>query len=275
MMANYGGKWTKRIWELFVLLFSLAYIVPAWMVVANSFKKRSEANLFGMDFPAKWEWDNYAKVFVEGKLLRSFYNGMLTAGVSVIVILVVSSMAAFVIARRYDRYAKGLFSFFLAGIILPQSMIATYLIIYFFGLSGSYLSLILVFSSGAVSASVFLYAGFIKTIPRDMDEAALIDGCGRARLFFQIVFPLLKPVTVTIATLNFIGIWNDVAVQLFLVSADKWTMPMMVYHFFGAYSKDWNLIFADLVLTVLPVLAVYVVGQRFIVSGMTAGAVKG
>lgn len=275
MTDNYVSVWSKRLWELLVLLFSLVYIVPAWIVLANSFKKRADANLFGMALPAKWEWSNYAKVFVEGELLRSLYNGLLTAGVSVLVILTVSAMASFVIARRKDKPADRLYAFFLAGIILPQSMIATYLIIYFFGLSGSYLSLILVFSSGSVSASVFLYAGFIKTIPRELDEAALIDGCGRFRLFFQIIFPLLTPVTATIATLNFIGIWNDVAVQLFLVSADKWTMPMMVYHFFGAYSKDWNLIFADLVLTVLPVLVVYVLGQRFIVSGMTAGAVKG
>jgi raffinose/stachyose/melibiose transport system permease protein len=112
-------------------------------------------------------------------------------------------------------------------------------------------------------------------IPRELDESAFLDGCGIVRTFYLVIFPLMKPVTVTIFIFCFIGAWNDVMIPLFFVGGDKWALPLTIYNFYGARQQDWNLIFSDVVITVLPLLVVYLFGQKYIVSGMTAGAVKG
>ena len=131
------------------------------------------------------------------------------------------------------------------------------------------------FITYCIPVSIFLYTGFMKSIPEEIDEAAIMDGCRGPQLFFRVIFPLLKSVTVTVFVINFMGIWNDVNTQLFFASGDKWTMPMTVYRFYGIYLSDWNLVFADVVVTVLPVFIVYMFAQNQMVEGMTAGAVKG
>jgi len=108
-----------------------------------------------------------------------------------------------------------------------------------------------------------------------MDESAIMDGCGSLRMFYRVIFPLLKPVTVTIFIFCFIGAWNDVMIPLFFTSGDKWALPLTIYNFYSSRAQAWNLIFADVVITVAPLLAVYIFAQRYIISGMTAGAVKG
>ena len=122
----------------------------------------------------------------------------------------------------------------------------------------------------------FLIHGFVAKVPVDLDEAAVIDGCGPIRLFFLVVFPMLKPAIATSAVLTFLNTWNEFVSPLyFLNKTEQWPMTLSVYNFFGMYFKDWNLVCADILLTSLPVLLVYLLGQRYIVSGMTAGAVKG
>jgi len=123
---------------------------------------------------------------------------------------------------------------------------------------------------------VFLIYGFIGSIPRELDEAAIIDGCGPIRLFFSVILPLLTPVIVTVAVLNMLGTWNEFILPLYyLNSSANWPMTLAVYNFFGQYQSDWSLVSADILLTILPVVLIYLLGQRFILSGLTSGAVKG
>ena len=133
----------------------------------------------------------------------------------------------------------------------------------------------MIFTTYGLPMAVFLYTGFIKTVPRELDEAAFIDGCGPVRLFYQIIFPLLKPVTMTIFILSFIGAWNDVMIPMFFSNSGKWALPLTVYNFYGGYVKSWNYIFADIIITISPLLLVYIFAQKYVIAGMTAGAVKG
>ena len=124
--------------------------------------------------------------------------------------------------------------------------------------------------------TAMLFSSFIVTIPRELDEAALLEGCQGYSLFFRIIFPLLKPVIATASVLNFMWVWNDFQYPLYLLnSSSKWTLPLSVYSFFGTFNRDWNLVCADMVLVSLPVIIVYIFAQKYIISGMTAGAVKG
>ena len=162
------------------------------------------------------------------------------------------------------------------GITLPVNYVALMKVMQFLHINNTKLGIILLYTAMQLPFSVFLIHGFIARIPLDLDEAAIIDGCGSVRLFFSVILPLLKPVLATVFVLTFLNTWNEFVSPLyFLGSSEKWPMTLSVYNFFGMYFMDWNLICADILLTSLPVIVVYLLGQRYIVSGMTAGAVKG
>lgn len=272
-------KFQKKIRKILVeaaaVLLSLVYIIPAWMVLINSFKEKKEANQFGLGLPSEFHFENYIKVFQEGNIVRSFLNGLFIASIGVLVVILVSSLAAFYISRVKGKISDRCYTYFVSGLLIPVALIPTYIVLMVLKLNNTYLGLIFMFITYCIPVSIFLYTGFIKSIPRDIDEAAIMDGCGGAQLFFRVIFPLLKPITVTVFIINFMGIWNDVNTQLFFAGGDKWTMPMTVYRFYGIYLSDWNLVFADVVVTVLPVFIVYIFAQKQMINGMTAGAVKG
>jgi len=272
MRKSSARKWML---ELAMVLVTIVFVIPVWMVLVNSFKNEKEAAFFGIGLPGSLRFENYAKVFEEANIVRAFLNGMLYCGIVGVLSLIFASMAAFVISRSKGKVTELSYYVFLSGIVLPGAIIPTFFLLQRMGLIGTYASVIVVLLSMTMPVGVFLYTGFIKTVPIELDEAAVIDGAGKLRLFFGIVFPLLTPVTITLVIFNFMGVWNDITTQLYFVDASKWTMPMMVYRFQGMYSTKWNLVFADLVLTSLPVILVYVFGQKYMVSGMTQGAVKG
>jgi raffinose/stachyose/melibiose transport system permease protein len=265
----------KFIFELVVVLFSFIYIIPAWMVFVNSLKPRLEANKFGLGLPSVFMFQNYIKVFMEGDIARSFINGVFIATTSVACVIIISSMAAFYISRSKTKTAVWSYYYFISGLLIPVALIPSYIILLLLKLNNTYEGLIFMFVTYCLPVSIFLYTGFIKTISGEIDEASIIDGCGTIRMFFQIIFPLLKPATITVLVINFVGVWNDITTQLYFASSDKWTMPMTVYKFYGMYLSDWNLVFADVIITIIPVLLVYIFAQKFLVTGMMAGAVKG
>jgi len=138
------------------------------------------------------------------------------------------------------------------------------------------IGVIILYAALQVPFSVFLIYGFVDTIPRELDEAAIIDGCRPPQLFLLVILPLLKPVLVTAGILNFLNIWNDFMIPLYyLNSSANWPMTLAVYNFFGQYQSSWNLVSADILLTIIPVVVIYLLGQRFIIAGMTSGSVKG
>ncbi|WP_040950353.1 carbohydrate ABC transporter permease [Gorillibacterium massiliense] len=268
--------WRNYLIEAIMILSSLIILVPVLIMIFGSFKTNVEVLDFSLKLPKTWIFDNYKTVFEEGNLLHAFWNGILITGVSCIINIITTSAASFVLVRRESRLSNFLYLFFFMGLIAPMSTITTIRVVQWLGFYGSITSVILIYASLNTAFSVFLYNGFIKSIPRALDEVAFLEGAGMFRVFFRIITPLILPVNTTVLIMVFMSVWNDVTIPLyFLTNSNDWTMPLSVYNFYGKYSRDWNLIFADLVMTSLPVFILYLFAQKYIVSGLTAGAVKG
>jgi len=262
--------------EGFLLLASLLILLPLVILVLGSFKTSAEVLSFSLSLPDKWQFSNYVRVFEEGGLSRAFLNSIWITGISSIINIVASSAASFILARRDTKLSNTIYMYFFMGLIAPMSIITTIRVVQGLGFYGSISSVILIYAALNTAFSVFLYSGFIKTIPKALDEVAFLEGASVFGVFFRIVTPLILPVNATVAIMVFMSVWNDITIPVyFLTNSSTWTMPLSIYNFYGKYSRDWNLIFANLVLTSLPVFILYLFGQKYIVSGLTAGAVKG
>lgn len=257
-------------------VISIILLAPLVLILFNSFKTSQDASSMTLALPTSLEWSNFAKVIEKGKLGTTFLNSLLYSSGSVLLTTVLASMAAYVLSRNRSKMNNFLYMFLVLGIAMPINFVALMKVMQVTQLMNKQIGIILLYSAVQLPFNVFLIYGFIGKIPRDIDEAAIIDGCSPIRLFVSIMLPLLKPVLVTVAVLTFLNTWNEFVMPLyFLGKSTKWPMTLAVYNFFGLYFKDWNLICADIVLTSLPVVVVYLLGQRYIVKGITAGAVKG
>lgn len=263
--------------NLFAWLISIISLAPLLLILFNSLKtslKASDMNLKLPDFPL--QWGNFSLVIEEGKLLQSFINSSIYTLGSVFICCILSSMAAYVLSRNRTKLTKLIYLFIVLGITMPVNYVALVKVMMFLNLNDTRLGIILLYAAMQIPFSVFLIYGFIAKIPVELDEAGIIDGCSPIRLFITIVFPLIKPAVATVIVLTFLNNWNEFVSPLyFLSSSTKWPMTLSVYNFFGMYFKDWNLVCADIVMTSIPVILIYLIGQKYIVSGMTAGAVKG
>ena len=260
---------------LFVALCSFIILLPIYFIVVNSLKTVAESKMLNFDLPSKVQWGNYIEVIKSANLVRAFCNSMLMASVSSAISVLVSSMAAYALSRRRTKAHNALYLYFFLGLIAPVNYVTTLFTLKFLHLQNTFAGMILDFAACGIPFLVFLYYGFFDNIPTELDEAAVIDGCGPFQLFFKVVFPLLKPATITGIVLNFMGAWNDFVTPLYLLSdSKKLGMTNSIYNFFGEHFNDWNMVFADIVLTIAPIMIIYIIGQKYIVSG-TAGAVKG
>lgn len=270
------GRLPRYALEMALLVVSLAILVPIALMVLGSLKSPLEAQAYDLRLPSEWHWDNYATVFESGGMGRAFKNSVIIAFFGVCLTVLFSAMCSFTIARRSNRYTRTLFVGILLGMIAPFSVVPTISLMQILQLSGTYASVIFIYIGINVSYSVFIFTGFIRSVPRELDEAAIVDGCGPYRMFFSIVLPLLKPVVATNVIILTMSIWNEFMIPLYFFNTSaKWTLPLTVYNFFGQYAGKWNLVFADLVITVTPIVIVFLIGQKYIVAGMTSGAVKG
>ncbi|HOO27745.1 MAG TPA: carbohydrate ABC transporter permease [Lachnospiraceae bacterium] len=261
--------------QLLCIFLALIVVVPFYMVLINSFKSKSEAARMSLSLPKEWLFSNYTEVIEKGKLIQGFTNSLLYAGVATFVGVLLCAMAAFVLSRRPGRLNNFIYYFVLCGLFFPVNYVTLIKVLQVVHLTDTRLGIILVFTSAMIPFCVFTIRNFVLSVPVEMDEAAVIDGAGPVALFFGIIVPLLKPVLVTCFILQFMGVWSDFLTPLYLSSKSKmFPMTMAVYQFFGKNKNYWNYIFADIILTCLPVVIVYLVGQKYIVSGMTSGGVK-
>ncbi len=220
---------------------------------------------------------NFTQAWQQGHLGGALINSVLVTVVSVVIVLAVCSLAAYPMARVTARWSRGMFLLVMLGLILPFQLAALplYQTMRDLGLLGTVWALVLFYSGLQVPFTTFLYVGFLRALPRDFEDAALIDGCTPLSAFRYVVFPMLKPITVTALVLNAVFIWNDFFTPLLYLSGSaQQTMPVAVAGFVGQYVADWNLIFAALVISILPILAVYFALQRSIINGF-AGGLKG
>lgn len=258
-------------------MISLVLLLPLLLILFNALKTSTVASDMSLALPElPIQWENFSVVIERGKLVQSFLNSTLYSMGSVVVCTFLSAMCAYVLSRNRSRFNRLVYMFMVLGIAMPVNFVTLMKVMQILKLMNSRAGIILLYAAMQIPFSVFVIYGFIGKIPVDLDEAGVIDGCSPQRLFFNIILPLLKPVLVTAIVLTFLNTWNEFVLPLyFLNSSQKWPMTLAVYNFFGLYFKDWNLVCADIVLTSLPVIIVYLLGQKYIVAGMTSGAVKG
>ena len=253
--------------HLVCLLLCLTVILPFYMVVINSFKSKGEASRMSLALPKEWLFSNYTEVIDKGNLLQGFSNSLLYALVATTLGVVLCAMAAFVMCRKRTRLNVFLYYFVLCGLFFPVNYVTLVRVLSTLHLNDTRQGIIMVFTSAMIPFCVFTIRNFVVSVPVELDEAAVIDGAGPISLFFKIIMPLLKPTMVTCFILQFMGVWSDFLTPLYLSSKSKmFPMTMAVYQFFGKNKSYWNYIFADIVLTCIPVVIVYMIGQKYIVG---------
>ncbi len=263
-----------------VLLF-IAYMTPFFLVIINSFKRKIsiiKEPLLLIDEEGI-QWDNYISAFEEMNYLTTFTNSFIITVCSVTAIIILASLAAYYFARSKTFGSRFSFSLIVAAMVIPfQTIMIPIVSIYGSKLDilNSRITLIFMYMGFGMALAVFIYHGFIKSgIPISLEEAAVIDGCKPYQVFFKVVLPLLKPTTATIIILDVLWIWNDYLLpSLVLGKKELYTLPLSTYSFYGTYSSDLGKIMAGLVITIIPVIIIYLVLQKQIISGVVAGAVK-
>ena len=257
-------------------ILSLVVVVPFMIVLFNSVKTENESINMLLTLPGKIHTENFVTVWEIGSIMKSYLNSMIVSTVPTLISMLSASMCAYVSVRNQTGLNKFFYRLFAMGLMFPVSMVSVVKVSKMFGLYNTLTGLILVFSSLILPLTVFLYYGFIGAIPKEMDEAGIMDGANAVQIFFRILFPMMKPVTSTVILLNFLNCWNDFMTPLYLLpDPDRAVILQQVYNFYGTFTASWNLVSVTIIYAVLPVVVVYLLGQKYIISGMTAGAIKG
>lgn len=271
----------SKILEGFTWLLLILYMTPFYLMFINSFKTRREIFADTTGLPSVWNFKNYADAMNRMGIASAFTNSIIITVGSVILILLFSSMAAWVLVRDKSLKSKVVFYIFTAGMIVPFQAVMIPLVQWMgkmkvgpFNMLGTHYGLIFMYLGFGASMSIFLYHGFIKGIPEEIEEAAIIDGCSKWQVYTKVVLPLLKPTTVTVAVLNSIWIWNDFLLPFLTVNGKLNTIPLAMNNFFGAFSKQWELAMAALILAIIPIVIFYFFVQKHIIAGIVQGSIK-
>ena len=262
-----------------VLLLAVFFIIPFFLVILNSFKTSPDfvANPFSL--PTKLRTENYETAFNTMNFLNSFKNSIIICVIATGVSVVLSSMNAYVLTRKKWKITKAFYMILIAAMVVPFQVIMIPLVKLYgsgLGLTNNIWLVTFIHIGLNIPSPTFLYSGFITGVPVELDEAALIDGASPERTFFSIIFPLLKPITMTNIVFVALSIWNDYILASTLLSLKEVkTLPLMTYAFLTTKSADYAPMMAGLVLTMLPVMILYLFGQRYIIEGIVAGSVKG
>jgi raffinose/stachyose/melibiose transport system permease protein len=273
------GKYTTRtlLFELLMLGIAAFMVFPFYFVLVNTMKTRAEFATSPLTLPHQLNFSNYVEAFHKMDLAVSFTNSLLITTVSVTLIVIFGSMAAYPTSRIRNKWTRLLFIYFLVGFMVPlqTTMVPLFIIIKNLALVNKIGGVMLIYSAQCIF-SFFMYQGFIKTVPRELEEAGLIDGCTMWQSFWRIVFPLLKPVTVTVIIFESMWIWNDfMFAYLFLHSKKSMTLVLEIYKGVGEFGNDWPIMLSTMVIILIPSVAFYLIMQRHIISGLTSGALKG
>ena len=274
-------KFLAGIWVDVVALFvfGIIFVVPFIFIFLTAAKTRGEAALFQFTWPSQFQLiDNIREVlsFGDYRMFRALWNSTLLTVGSVTLIVLFSALVAFVMQRRQDRMASLVSSIMLAGLIIPPAVVPTIFLLQWLGIYKTLFGLIMVEVAYTMPFAILIFRAFMASIPSEIDEAAIMDGASPLRVFFSIILPLLQPAIITVIVTSAVGIYNDFVGPLyFLPGNENVTAQLTLFSFISQFSSQWNLLFADvLVITVLP-LIMFMFFQRQIVSGMTAGAIKG
>lgn len=272
-------KTYQMILGLAMAVVALIWLVPVYFMVINSFKPLKDVLFTTAAFPQSLFLENITRVWRGANYFRLFINSALVTSISLFFIVLFGSMSGWRIARKTSRSAPLLLNYFILTLIVPFQAIMLPLVktLKDIGLINSIPGLILVYIAMASPMPIYLFYGYVRSIPASLEESAVIDGAGVNRTFFTIIFPLLSPMTSTIIILQSLFIWNDFLLPLIVLQSDRFkTIPVGITgQFFGQYQFEWNLGITAMMLASLPMIILYLFMQRKIVSGIVQGAVKG
>ena len=279
--------------EIIAIVLFLLYMIPFMIILVNASKPSLQIIVDPLKFP-----DNPAQIFSNIKTVfespnvrypSSFVSSLIITVFSVSLLVLISSMAGWVLVRTKTKLSGIIFMVFVSAMVIPFQVVMFPLVSWFrtievaFGLTGSmrllqnYPGIIFAYLGFGCSLSIFLFHGFIKTIPLELEEAAMIDGCSRPATFFKIVFPILTPISVTVIILNSIWIWNDFLLPLMILGSGEavMTLPLAVANFVGSFVRRWDMILTANLMAMFPIIVLFLILQKHIIKGMVDGAVKG
>lgn len=262
-----------------LLIIGFVFIVPFLFILVNSFKERREAGLMRFTLPDVWMGkENYLTVLKNNdyELLRGFINSGVLSVAVILILIFICSMAGYILQRRQEPASRMIQMLILVGLMLPPSILPTIWVLDFLGLFPELEGLILVETALQIPFVTMLYRSYIATIPKEIEEAALLDGCSGMGIYRRVIFPLAKPVTASVIVLTAVTVFNDFVNPLyFLPGRENVTVSLTMYSFMGQYGSDWNLLFADIVLISIPPLILFLIFHKKIVDGVAGTSVKG
>ena len=268
-------KLSKIALDILGIILALICLSPFYIIIVNSFKKKGELFESTLALPEKFNLDNYTRAWEQLDFIKVLGNSLFITVISIVFIVLFASMAAWMLQRTNSKISNMILFIFISSMLVTFQSIMLPLINIMGKLNLLNVPGIIFMYIGFGSASaIFLYHGFVKSIPKELDEAALIDGCSKWQTFRYIIFPLLKPISITVAILNTVWIWNDFLLPFLTVNGKINTIPLAMNNFFGAFSKQWELAMAALVLAIIPIIIFYFIVQKHIIAGIVQGSIK-
>ena len=275
-MKKHRNKFTF----ILLLIVSVAFVFPVFIVLMNSFKSKLYISSEPFRFPTDETFSglaNYTEGLSKTGFFSAFFTSLFVTVLSVLAIVIFTSMTAWYLTRVKNKFTKFCYYAFVFSMVVPFQMVMFTTVKTANVLSlDNPLGLIIIYLGFGSGLSVFMFSGFVKSIPKEIEETAMIDGCGPIRTFFLVVFPLMKPTTITVAILNAMWIWNDYLLPYLVIGSDYQTIPIAIQYLRGGYgSIDMGAMMAMLVLSIVPIIIFYLLCQKYIIKGVVAGAVKG
>ena len=260
-----------------VLAFlSALMLVPLFLIINISFKSYVDFLRQPFALTLNFYIQNYIEAFIDSEMYRNFFNSIIFTFIPSGLVMILGTIASFPIARNHFRGAGFLYTLFLSGLFMPSSLVSLVVIMKFLHFYNNYPGYIIMQLASNVPVSIFLLTNFIKSLPRELDEAAIIDGCGYVRYIIQIVLPLLKPAIATVGMLTSLACWNDfIRPYLFLTNKNMRPMTSGLYIFFGQHFNNWPVLCAGIIVVASPLLVMYIFLQKYIIEGVVAGSIKG
>ncbi|OCT15408.1 hypothetical protein A8709_15115 [Paenibacillus pectinilyticus] len=276
-MVTEMRKWKLWLLEIIIILCGLAVFFPFALLIITSFKTDHDVFNF-LTVPDFTYFDNFTKVLEKASFFQSLGNSLYITCLSILLLIAVSSMSGYAISRRGGKLFNFILMVFLSGMIIPVqvSMVPLFKLGVTLGLANTRTMLVLLYTAINIPFATFIYVGFTKTIPRELEEAAKIDGCNRFNMFWRIIFPLLLPATGTVVVTTIFPIWNDFQYPLiFLRGETKQTLVSLIFSFKGQYATEWGPVFALCLLSTIPLVALFLLVQKQFFKQVTSGALKG
>ena len=261
-----------------VLVTAVIFLVPFYFMLVQSLKSKAEANKLSISWPSELHFENYIEVFKHGnyQLVTAFKNSGILTLFTVLGLLVTAAMAAYVIQRRRDKIMGGIQALIMLGLMIPAAILPTINLLQTLHIYKTMFSMVMIEIALQTPFAIMLYRGYMASIPRELEEAARIDGGTRWQIFWKVIFPLLKPIQATLIILVGVQTFNDFTNPLyFLPGSENTTVQLTLYSYQGQLASSFNLLFADIIVITLPMLVLFVIFNKKIVDGMVAGSVKG